>query len=198
MKLVLQNAFQMNNDKLIIVVSSTNPVKVNAAVDGIKQMFPKWDFYVKSVSVSSGVADQPMSDEETLTGALNRVNNAYEAEPEANIWLGIEGGVARTGKELAAFAWIVVRSKNMMGKARSGTFFLPQAVTDLVEQGIELGVADDMVFDRKDSKKKGGAIGLLTDNVVDRKQLYEQAVMLALVPFKNEELYKRTWQQVST
>ncbi|MCC9136044.1 inosine/xanthosine triphosphatase [Pontibacter silvestris] len=180
----------MNGKKLTIVVASTNPVKVNAAIDGIKQLFPKCNYYVKYISVPSGVADQPMSDNETLTGALNRVNNAHEAEPEADLWIGIEGGVARMGNELAAFAWIVVRSGSMIGKARSGTFFLPQAVTNLVEQGIELGTADDMVFNRKDSKKEGGAIGILTDNVVDRKQLYEQAVVLALVPFKNEELYK--------
>ena len=91
--------------------------------------------------------------------------------------------------DLAAFAWIVVRSRTRTGKARSGTFLLPPAVTALVKQGMELGEADDRVFGHTNSKQKGGAIGLLTDNVVDRKQLYEQAVLLALVSFKNEVLY---------
>ena len=38
-------------------------------------------------------------------------------------------------------------------------------------------------------KQAAGAIGLLTGNVVDRRQLYEQAAVLALVRFKNEALY---------
>ncbi|MCC9167023.1 inosine/xanthosine triphosphatase [Pontibacter harenae] len=172
-----------------VVVSSKNPVKVKAALGGFQQMFPDLAFEAIPVSVPSEVADQPMTDEETLEGAQNRVNNAFAAHPEADYWIGIEGGVAPMGKELAAFAWIVVRSGDKVGKARSGAFFLPQAVTELVEQGIELGTADDMVFSRSNSKQAGGAIGILTQNVLDRQQLYEQAVVLALVPFKNEELY---------
>ena len=172
-----------------VVVASTNPVKINAALGGLKRMFPEAEFKAQPVSVPSGVADQPMSDAETLEGATNRVNNAFAAHPDADFWIGIEGGVYSINKELAAFAWVVIRSKTLSGKARSGTFFLPRAVTELVEQGIELGTADDMVFNHSNSKQKGGAIGILTGDVLDRKELYEQAVVLALVPFKNEQLY---------
>lgn len=147
------------------------------------------DFEVVPVSVPSGVADQPMSDADTLRGAQNRVHHACLARPDADYWIGIEGGVETMDDDLAAFAWIVVRSRTRTGKARSGTFLLPPAVTALVKQGIELGEADDRVFGHTNSKQQGGAIGLLTDNVVDRKQLYEQAVLLALVSFKNEVLY---------
>jgi len=171
------------------VVASTNPVKVRAALAGLQRMFPQRTFQAEEVAVPSGVADQPMTDEETLTGAVNRVNAAYAQYPEAHFWIGIEGGVEQQPDGLAAFAWIVVRSAHLMGKARSGTFFLPPAVAELIEQGVELGLADDQVFGQSNSKQKGGAIGLLTDHVVDRKQLYEQAVVLALVPFKNEALY---------
>ena len=90
---------------------------------------------------------------------------------------------------MAAFAWIVVRSKEMMGKGRTGTFFLPHAVAELIRQGKELGEADDIVFGRSNSKQENGAVGLLTDNAIDRVQLYEHAVILALIPFKNEALY---------
>lgn len=176
-------------DTKTVVVASANPVKVNAALGGLQRMFPDMEFKVVPVSVPSGVADQPMTDAETLEGAINRVQNALDANPGADFWVGIEGGVALIEQELAAFAWVVIRSKALLGKARSGTFFLPLAVKELVEQGIELGTADDMVFNHSNSKQKGGAIGILTDNVLDRKELYEQAVVLALVPFRNEQLY---------
>ncbi|WP_162055854.1 inosine/xanthosine triphosphatase [Pontibacter pamirensis] len=180
-----------------IVVASANPVKINAALGGLQRMFPDVEFKAVPVSVPSGVGDQPMTDAETLEGAINRVQNACEANQNADFWIGIEGGVASIGGELAAFAWVVVRSKELLGKARSGAFFLPRAVTELVEQGIELGTADDMVFNHSNSKQKGGAIGILTDNVLDRKELYEQAVVLALVPFRNEQLYAVTSDNAS-
>ncbi|GAA4435986.1 inosine/xanthosine triphosphatase [Pontibacter saemangeumensis] len=173
----------------IVVVASLNPVNVWAALEGFQRMFPELRFEVATVSVPSGVSDQPLTDEETLTGARNRVANARTAKPAADFWIGIEGGVAPLDGELAAFAWVVVCSKEIVGKARSGTFFLPKAVSELVERGVELVTADDLVFSRTNSKQAGGAIGILTDNVLDRKQLYEQAVVLALVPFKNQQLY---------
>lgn len=157
-------------------------------------MFPDYTFQALPVSVPSDVPDQPMSDEETLVGAVNRVNNAYKANANADYWIGIEGGVEEHGGELTAFAWVVVRSGSGVGKARSGTFFLPGVVAELVAQGKELGEADDIVFKKSNSKQESGAIGLLTDNVVDRMQLYEQAVVLALVRFRNEALYQQKAQ----
>lgn len=181
----------------LIVIASTNPVKVNAALAGFQQMFPGVEIKTKPVVVPSDVRDQPMSDEETYTGASNRVENARKEHPQADFWIGIEGGIQTIQGELTAFAWVVVQSGNLVGKARSGAFFLPMAVAELVEQGIELGIADDMVFGSKNSKQAGGAVGLLTQNVLDRKQLYEQAVVLALVPFKNEQLYRNSHRDPS-
>jgi non-canonical (house-cleaning) NTP pyrophosphatase len=68
-------------------------------------------------------------------------------------------------------------------------FFLPPEIAQLIRQGKELGEADDIVFGRQDSKRKNGAVGLLTGNVIDRLELYEGAVVLALAPFKNPELF---------
>jgi inosine/xanthosine triphosphatase len=171
------------------VVASTNPVKIQAAVDGFRRLFPGSKLNVTAIAVPSGVAHQPMSDEETLRGALNRSANAQAAQPHADYWIGIESGIQPLEQELAAFAWIVVRSPDMIGKGRTGTFFLPPAVAELIRHGKELGEADDIVFGRTNSKQDNGAVGLLTDNAIDRTQLYEQAMILALIPFKNEALY---------
>ncbi len=80
----------------------------------------------------------------------------------------------------------------IIGKGRTGTFFIPPPVADLIRQGKELGEADDIIFQRNNSKQENGAVGLLTGNVIDRKNLYEQAVILALIPFKNSILYSET------
>jgi inosine/xanthosine triphosphatase len=176
---------------ITLVVASTNPVKLQAASNGFQRLFPGSELNVVAAEVSSDVAHQPTSDDETLRGALSRSANAQAAQPHADYWIGIEGGIQPIGQEMTAFAWIVVRSKEMLGKGRSGTFFLPPAVAELIRQGKELGEADDVVFGRSNSKQENGAVGLLTDNAIDRAQLYEHAMVLALIPFKNESLYAR-------
>jgi non-canonical (house-cleaning) NTP pyrophosphatase len=54
---------------------------------------------------------------------------------------------------------------------------------------MELGHADDLVFNKSNSKQENGAVGILTENVIDRAEFYKQAVILALIPFKNPTLY---------
>jgi inosine/xanthosine triphosphatase len=177
-----------------LIIASTNPVKVRAAINGFRRLFPDAELKVSTVSVESEVAQQPLSDEETLRGALNRSSHAQQAQPNADYWIGIEGGIQAIGQAMMAFAWIVVRSPEMMGKARTGTFFLPPAVAELIRAGKELGEADDIVFGRANSKQENGAVGLLTDNAIDRAQLYEHAMILALIPFKNKNLYEPSEQ----
>lgn len=172
-----------------IIVASTNPVKAQAALNGFRRMFPAETFAIASISAPSGVSDQPMTSAETLQGALNRAAAAQKTQPQADFWVGIEGGVEEDAGDLAAFAWVTVLSPAGTGKARTGTFFLPPRVADLVRQGIELGEADDIFFGAVNSKQQNGAIGLLTGDVVDRTALYEHAVVLALVVLKNPDLY---------
>jgi inosine/xanthosine triphosphatase len=171
-----------------IVIASTNPVKARAALNGFRRMFPAESFEILPRPAPSGVSDQPMTSAETLQGALNRAAAVKAAHPQADFWVGIEGGVEEDGG-LAAFAWVAVLSPVGSGKARTGTFFLPPAVAHLVRQGIELGEADDIVFGATNSKQQNGAIGLLTGDVIDRAALYEHAVVLALVAIRNPGLY---------
>ncbi|MEK7498349.1 MAG: inosine/xanthosine triphosphatase, partial [Patescibacteria group bacterium] len=159
-----------------IIIASKNPVKIKATLDGFQQMFPNEHFEVEGVSVPSNVADQPRSDRETFQGAVNRVNNAKSHSPQADYWVGMEGGVDEHDEYLGTFAWIVVHSKEQRwGKGKTGTFFLPTPVASLVRQGKELGDADDIVFGGTNSKQKNGAIGMLTDNLIDRAHFYTLA-----------------------
>jgi inosine/xanthosine triphosphatase len=172
-----------------IIVASQNPVKIRATLRGFQCMFPGNVFDLDTVTVSSGVGDQPFSSEETLRGALQRARRTAERMPDADFWVGIEGGVEETTDGMVAFAWIVVQSTRLVGKARTGTFFLPDRVACLIREGMELGEADDRVFGTENSKQEAGAVGLLTGDVIDRAGLYEHALVLALVPFRNRALY---------
>jgi len=173
-----------------VIVASTNPVKIEAAQIGFARMFPNENFDVQGVSAPSEVSDQPMSSDETLRGATNRAHNVAKLVTEADYWIGVEGGIEDVHEELEVFAWVVVKARERkIGKGKTGSFFLPHKIAELVRQGVELGEADDIVFGRKNSKQTNGAIGILTDDVITRTTYYVPAVIMALIPFKNETLY---------
>lgn len=170
-----------------IIVASKNPVKIRAAILGCECYFNEVE--AEGVSVESGVSDQPMSDEETYTGAHKRVKNSKQLCAKADLWVGIEGGIEKRGNGFSAFAWVLVYDGKKWGKARTTSFMLPPRVADLIEEGYELGTANDILFKHENSKQKSGAVGILTQNVVSRTKLYTQAVQLALIPFVNPEFY---------
>lgn len=172
-----------------VYVASANPVKLSAAKRGFEQMFPQESFEVSSFKNQVVITSQPMTEEETLRGALKRAKNIRELAPDGDYWVGIEGGCEDKPGGMTAFAWVVVLDASRCGRGRSGEFLLPEKVAALVRQGVELGEADDRVFSRNNSKQGNGAIGLLTDDAIDREGLYVPAVIFALIPFKNPELY---------
>ncbi|KAK4097022.1 Maf/Ham1 [Parathielavia hyrcaniae] len=194
-------------EPLTIVVASQNPVKIRAAHNAFIRIAgtttPGWHA-VRGVSVPSGVPDQPVSDAETLLGARNRAERAREREPEADYWVGIEGGVDFDPEDAAeevmrSFAWVVVLGRDaadskseggrmVLGKARTATYYLPRETSRLVKGGMELGHADEVVFGGRNSKQKNGSVGLLTGDVIDRGGYYEEAAVLALIPFRNPGL----------
>ena len=170
-----------------VIVASKNPVKVNAVLQGFSSFFS--EINVEKVSVSSGVSEQPLTDDETRKGAYNRAKSARKNFHDADFWVGIEGGIEKNDNGLTAFAWIVILSDKKAGESRTTTFQLPAKVAKLIAEGQELGHANDIVFEQTNSKQKHGAVGLLTQNHIDRTSLYQQAVQLALIPFINPGLF---------
>lgn len=170
-----------------VFVASKNPVKLEATRLGFSAYFPEVD--LQGISVESGVSDQPFSDEETYLGARNRSEGARLLQPGADYWVGIEGGIEERGDGICAFAWIVIIDKYKTGESRTTSFQLPAKVVELLHQGYELGVANDILFKKENSKQKSGAVGILTHDTVSRTELYKQAVQLALIPFLNAGWY---------
>jgi inosine/xanthosine triphosphatase len=170
-----------------VVVTSRNPVKIEAVRQAFLSQFPELEMQLIPVDVQSGVPDQPMSDQETRQGARNRVSNAKMKNPDADFWVGLEGGLDLFDGHLMAFAWMVIAgSENRVSETRSATLALPPEIQTLVLSGLELGEANDRVFSTLNSKQGGGAYGLLTNGLLTRESIYTQTLILALVPFVHE------------
>ena len=169
------------------------------------------------MGAESGVPDKPMGDEETKQGAKNRAEAALAAVPNASFGAGLEGGLSkydaaygeanagRSGMEV--FAWMAVTGRapsatinsagnaelpkqSSWGFAKTASFELPSVVAELiVHKGMELGDADDVIFERTNSKQGSGVVGILSGGLIDRTEYYTQPMILALIPFMNPALY---------
>jgi inosine/xanthosine triphosphatase len=173
-----------------IVIASKNPVKINATKEAFLKVFSSTAFEFEGVSVPSDVSDQPMSSAEALKGAINRTEKSSTEILDADYYVGLEGGVEDCDGKMYSFAWVAVRDNHgKMGTGKTGEFVLPPKVRELILNGIELGNADDIVFGKSNSKQTNGAIGILTNDIIDRAALYTPAVIFALIPFVKPELY---------
>lgn len=171
-------------------IASANPVKIKAAEKGFSIMMPGQGFDFFGKGVESGISEQPKGLTETCLGAQNRIRNLKNIIPGADYYVGIEGGIRQQGDHWFAFAWVVVESGDgLLGKAQTGHFMLPSPVVELIQKGYELGHADDIIFGTENSKQKSGAVGILTDNIIDRSEYYLHAMILALIPFKKRDLF---------
>lgn len=163
-----------------VVVGSTNPVKV-AAVEAVLARCGD-GIVVVGVAVRSGVPDQPWGDAETRAGAETRARAALAADPGAQLGVGVEGGVVReTDGSVRTCAWAAVvdrRGTSCLGGSLA--MALPPAVVALLEAGVELGHAMDVVASTVNTKHGAGAVGLLTSGLISRQGAYEPLVTYAL------------------
>lgn len=169
-----------------VVVASRNPVKIGATQEAFATLFPDATLEMIAVDVDSGAGDQPDSDDATRQGARTRTLRSRQQKPDADYWVGLEGGIEIVDGQLLAFAWMAVQgATGHISEARSVTLPLPPAVNELVAAGMELGEANDRVFSTANSKQGGGAFGLLTDGLYTREGIYSQTLIMALIPYVN-------------
>ena len=82
------------------------------------------------------------------------------------------------------------RLQEIWGLAKTSSFQLPEEICNLVlTENMELGDADDKVFDRVNSKQGEGTVGVLTRSMIDRAGYYDHAIKLAMIPFLWPEHY---------
>ncbi len=174
-----------------IIVASKNPVKINAAKAAFTAMMPEEEFVVEGISVPSGVRDQPMDSPETRQGAQNRARGARDARPEADYTVGFEGGLETIADTMYAFGWVAIIDKaGKESTTPSAMFAIPKIIRDQIDNGAELGPAMNELFSRSDIKHTSGSVGVFTQDLITRTDLYVQPAILALIPYTNTDLFQ--------
>ncbi len=166
---------------ITIAVGSTNPVKLAAARAILSRAFPGADFM--TLTVPSGVPEQPWGDEQTRLGAFNRAKKAL-AESGANFGLGLEGGLVESSVGLMTCAWgAMVDGRDKVGYGGGVHMLLPPIVADVLRRQGELGPIMDALIHEQNTKQRQGAVGVLTNGLSNRQAAYEQLVAMAAAPF---------------
>lgn len=172
-----------------IVVGSKNPVKIEAVKLAFGALWPEEAWEIIGVDVPSGVSSQPMSDEESIRGARNRARAALK-KIKACYGVGLEGGLQKIETYYFDCGWACVIDRDgNEGLGSTLKILTPPRIMELIEQGVELGVANDIVFGKKNSKQAEGHFGLMTNNRITRAQGYRDGVIVALSRFLHPHLF---------
>jgi inosine/xanthosine triphosphatase len=121
----------------------------------------------------------------TAAAAAATTAAATDTSQTVDYAVGVEGGVEMIDGTMQCFSWtaVIAADTGVLALSRSGSFAVHPRVQALVLAGTELGAACDAVYDTAQGKGAGGLIGVMTQGLVTRKQLYSHALLLALTRF---------------
>jgi inosine/xanthosine triphosphatase len=167
--------------RVALRVGSTNPAKLQPVKEVAKILFGAAD--VIGVEIPSGVSAQPLSEQETVRGALERARDAL-LSGAADYGVGIEGGIATVGGMWFGFTWVaVVDPEGRTGLASSARYPLPARIGQAVLGGRELAEVVDEVAGTRGIGRREGMMGLLTRGRVTRASATAQALHFAFSRF---------------
>ncbi len=188
---------------MIIGIGSTNRVKVEAvreAIDRIQKKFPFSDsdpVRLEAMTTRTSVPDMPLTQQDMRQGALERALFVFEDFKSRGIRLhfsvGLEGGVYAIGQKDQVFLqnWVYAFDGTRGFFGSSASLPLPENVyRPLFEQGVELAEVIDRVSGQTDVRSNNGAFGILTSDIITRRQAFTEAAIAALIPFFNKTYYR--------
>ncbi|HSJ36699.1 MAG TPA: DUF84 family protein [Planococcus sp. (in: firmicutes)] len=164
-------------DSLKVAVASTNPAKISAVKDCFGELGIKTE--IIPVETESGVSGQPFSIGETRQGAVNRAFAALG--PDFDLAIGLEGGVFELEGSLYLCNWGALASANGKVYTAAGAQIpLPEEIARELRKGMELGPVMDDYANETGIRHHKGAIGILTDGLMNRGEMFGHIVTLLI------------------
>lgn len=168
-----------------IVITTKNIDKIEGAKCAFSKFFN--DFQLVGIKSHSNVDEQPIN-EAVFNGAKNRILN-FKKENSNNLnydyFVSVESGLINILGNWQFCSVAVIEDKTgYQSIGLSQSFPIPDS---LVKDTISFGLGEviQRIFNVKPNR--GGTISLLTKENVTRKDLTEQAVVMALTKFINKQ-----------
>ncbi len=190
--------------QLAIAVGSTRRPKLDGVKDALLELGPRLDrnaeYEVVGIEVPSGVRDTPLSRAEMMTGARNRAEHLRRIATERHepwaYFIGVEGGLEivddRSTRLVFLENWAYVLNEEGHGSfGQSGAVAVPEPLAlKVVDEGVDLAQAVDAFAGSHGIRDAQGAWGVLTRDLVTRRDAFRLAVINAFAPFYNAEAYR--------
>ncbi|MEW9110671.1 MAG: DUF84 family protein [Cytobacillus gottheilii] len=159
-----------------IIIGSKNPAKILAAENALKE----YPAELSSFDAASNVSEQPFSDEETISGAINRARDAMQ-KGSGEIGIGLEGGVVETEYGLYLCNWGALYEEGQPPIIAGGARIpLPEEIAEKLRAGMELGPVMDEYAQKENVRKKDGAIGIFTSGRISRIDMFTHICCMLL------------------
>lgn len=175
-----------------IVVGSTNPLKIKAVKNVFSQIYSENNLEIFGKKANSKIPAQPF-DIETIEGAINRAKEAIH-DIDIDLSVGLEAGLFHFPLTLTGYLdihWCAIldrKGRTTLG-CSPGFELPPKVIHQIIKEDKEVGGAMDMFLGMRNIGRKMGAIGHLSKGVLERINLNESAIMMAMIPRINEEDY---------
>jgi len=198
--------------KSLIAVGSTRGPKLDAVHDALKlcadHLNPSAQFEVIGFAVDSGVGHTPLSSAESMRGARQRtealISMASGTSEVYQYFVGLEGGlevmgsdaedtdpVENGGRRVFLESWAYVSDGSRGHFGRSGGIELPHALAhEVLDKGVELADAIDKFAGVAGIRDNQGAWGVLSGNLITRREAFRVALVAAFAPFYNVNLFR--------
>jgi inosine/xanthosine triphosphatase len=186
-----------------IAVGSTRRPKLDAVKEAAANIAPFFGeaamLDVAGYEVESGVNHTPVSREELMQGARQRVEaleKSFRVQGRvADFFIGLEGGLdvaaENSVKRVFLESWAYVSDGRRGHFGCSGSIELPEALAEeVLLRGTELSVAIDRFAGAVGIRDGQGAWGVLSRNLISRQESFRLAVVSAFAPFYNAEMYR--------
>ncbi len=169
---------------LRVAVGTANRLKRDAVADAFARAFPSIKTTVRAFDVDSTVPEQPV-DAQAARGAQARARAALDAWKTAEYGVGVEAGIVNDpglDQKLDVQYCAVVDRRGLVTAGHGGGFAYPD---DVLREVLEGATVSDVLGPRAGDERIGsttGAIGWLTKDAIQRKELTTHGVLMALVP----------------
>src|SRR5438094_4777348 len=175
---------------------------VRASIARVAEIDSAWrNASVVARPVETDAPAMPLTDWELMGGARQRALAVREIligqKLDADLYVGLEGGFHSISVDgewhtfLRGWAFVTDGERGSFGMSPSIT--VPEAIVKSVIAGKrELGIVIDEVAGARDVRSKQGAWGVLSRDLLTRSISFAAALIAAVAPFYNPELYSNS------
>ena len=168
---------------LVLAVGTVSEQKIGY----VKELISEIGLSIKlvPVDVQSGVSSQPLTEEETKKGSINRAKQALENVPSADCGIGIEVGYHKNKKgnyEIFCYSSIIDKDSKILS-CSSNRFLMPKFHQDKIKNNLPLGKHVRDYFQRDNHP----ATQYIAELLRGRKQFIVESVRNALLFYLKKE-----------